>query len=175
MKFVKLAVPALIVAGMFNSAAMASDGTINFTGDIVNAPCVVSTGTQNQNVNLGQVKSSVFAKAKDSSTYKDFKIILEECTTTTLKNTNITFRGSSDEVNKDLLSIGGESGAAKGVGIEISDATSATVIPLNKASSDYALKDGQNTLMFKARYVATAVPVVSGHANSQAEFQLAYK
>ena len=102
-------------------------------------------------------------------------LLWQECTTTTLKSTNITFRGSSDEVNKDLLSIGGQSGAAKGVGIEISDATTATVSPLNKASSDFALKDGQNTLMFKARYVATAIPVVSGHANSQAEFQLAYK
>lgn len=175
MKFVKLAVPAVIIAGMFSSVAMASDGTVNFTGDIVNAPCVVSSDTQNLNVNLGQVKSSVFAKVKDSSSYQDFKIVLEECTTTTLKNTNITFRGSSDELNKDLLGIGGQSGAAKGVGIEISDAASATAIPLNKASSDYALKDGQNTLMFKARYVATAIPVVAGHANSQAEFQLAYK
>lgn len=175
MKFVKLAVPAVILAGMFSSVAMASDGTVNFTGDIVNAPCVVSSDTQNLNVNLGQVKSSTFAKVKDSSAYRDFKIVLEECTTTTLKNTNITFRGSSDELNKDLLGIGGQSGAAKGVGIEISDAASATAIPLNKASSDYALKDGQNTLMFKARYVATAIPVVAGHANSQAEFQLAYK
>jgi len=46
---------------------------------------------------------------------------------------------------------------------------------MNKASSDMSLVNGQNILYFKARYKATKVPVVSGHANAQADFQIAYK
>ncbi|MFO6296916.1 fimbrial protein [Rahnella selenatireducens] len=175
MNLVKSALFMVVTAGLFCSAANASDGTVNFTGDIVDAPCVVSADTQNQNVNLGQVKSSNFKAVKDTSAYKDFKINLEECSTTTLKNADITFRGSSDTDNKDLLGIGNQSGAAKGVGIEISDAGTAAVIPMNIASPSYALKDGQNTLYFKARYVSTLATVTPGHASAQADFQLAYK
>lgn len=158
----------------FSQYSMANDGTVNFTGDIVETPCVVSGLSQNQDVNLGQVKSSTFVKAKDTSAFKDFQINLEECTAATLKNTNVTFRGTSDSNDADLVAVGSDSGSAKGVGIEISDQTGA-IIPLNKTSADYALADGQNVLYFKARYKATAIPVVAGHANAQADFQLAYK
>lgn len=158
----------------FSQCSMAKDGTVNFTGDIVETPCVVASDSQYQDVNLGQVKSSTFAKAKDASAFKNFNINLEECNVATLKNTNVTFRGTSDTVDTDLLAIGGQSGAATGVGIEISDQSGA-IVSMNKASSDFALNAGQNILYFKARYKATTIPVVSGHANAQADFQLAYK
>lgn len=158
----------------FSQYSMAKDGTVNFTGDIVETPCVVAGDSQYQDVNLGQVKSATFAKAKDTSPFKNFQINLEECNIATLKNTNVTFRGTSDATDTDLVAVGGEAGAAKGVGIEISDQAGA-IISMNKASSDYTLTTGQNILYFKARYKATAIPVVSGHANAQADFQLAYK
>lgn len=158
----------------FSQCSMAKDGTVKFTGDIIDSPCVVSSDSQYQDVNLGQVTSSTFVKAKDTSTFTNFNINLEECSGDTLKNANVTFRGTSDALDTDLLAIGGEAGAAKGVGIEISDQSGA-IVPMNKASSDMALTAGQNILYFKARYKSTAVPVVSGHANAQADFQLAYK
>lgn len=158
----------------FSQCSMAKDGTINFTGDIVESPCVVSNDSQYQDVNLGEIQSSTFVKAKDTSAFKDFNIDLEECNVATLKNANVTFRGTSDAVDTDLLAVGGQTGAAKGVGIEITDQAGA-IVPMNKASSDTSLVAGQNILYFKARYKATTVPVVSGHANAQADFQIAYK
>jgi type 1 fimbria pilin len=158
----------------FSSMSMANDGTVNFSGDIVESPCVVSSDSQDQHVNLGQVKSSTFKVAKDTSSYKDFNITLEECSTATLKKATVTFRGISDAIDKDLVSVGGESGAAKGVGIEISD-KDGTIVAMNKASSEYDLHDGQSILYFKARYKATSVPVISGHANGHADFQVDYK
>ena len=158
----------------FSQCSMAKDGTINFTGSIVESPCVVSRDTQYQDVNLGEVQSSTFVQAKDTSAFKDLNIDLEECNTTTLKNANVTFRGTSDDIDTDLLAVGGEAGAAKGVGIEITDQSGA-IVSMNKASSDMSLVNGQNILYFKARYKATKVPVVSGHANAQADFQIAYK
>lgn len=86
----------------------------------------------------------------------------------------MTFRGTSDDIDTDLLAVGGEAGAAKGVGIEIT-VQSGAIVSMNKASSDMSLVNGQNILYFKARYKATKVPVVSGHANAQADFQIAYK
>lgn len=158
----------------FSQSSMANDGTINFTGDIVETPCVVATDSQYQDVNLGQVKSSTFAKAKDTSAFTNFNINLEECNISTLKFATVTFRGTSDTLDTDLLAIGGQAGAATGVGIEISD-QAGKIVSMNKASDDTTLTAGQNILYFKARYKATAIPVVSGHANAQADFQLAYK
>lgn len=48
----------------FSQCSMAKDGTINFTGSIVESPCVVSRDTQYQDVNLGEVQSSTFVQAK---------------------------------------------------------------------------------------------------------------
>ncbi|MEA7187983.1 F7-2 fimbrial protein, partial [Salmonella enterica subsp. enterica serovar Virginia] len=42
------------------AAAESGDGTIKFTGEIVDAPCVVSTDSQNREVVLGQVKKNIF-------------------------------------------------------------------------------------------------------------------
>lgn len=158
----------------FSQCSMAKDGTINFTGDIVESACVVSSDSQYQDVDLGQVKSSTFAKAKDTSVFSNFKINLEECNVATLKTATVTFRGTSDPLDTDLLAISSTAGSATGVGIEISDQAGA-IVSMNKASSETTLSAGQNILYFKARYKATAIPVVAGHANGQADFQLAYK
>lgn len=56
MKKVVFALSALAVVSTSAFAAESGDGTIKFTGEIVDAPCVVSTDSQNQEVVLGQVK-----------------------------------------------------------------------------------------------------------------------
>ncbi len=67
MKKVVFALSALAVVSTSAFAAESGDGTIKFTGEIVDAPCVVSTDSQNQEVVLGQVKKNIFKAIGDKS------------------------------------------------------------------------------------------------------------
>lgn len=164
---------ALVVSGM-SSFAMAADGTVQFNGEIVDTPCVVSTESANQTVNMGQVKASTFVAAKDVSADQGFNIKLEECDASAKKNANVTFSGTQDGADNTLLAIDSVAGAATGVGIEIVS-NAGTVIPMGTASADTLLVNGENTLAFKARYKSTVTTVTPGLANSHADFQVSYK
>lgn len=170
---------ALVMSGL-SAGAMASDNTVNFTGEIVDTPCVVApvAGDGQIQVELNQVKSSVFTQAKDTSPDVGFTIVLDQCTTDTLKSANVTFSGSQDSNDNTLLAIQNQSGdtrqMATGVGIEIAN-NDGTAIPMGTAGSDISLVDGSNQLMFKAHYKSTAAKVTAGRADGQATFQIAYK
>lgn len=165
---------ALVLSG-FGSSAMASiDGTVQFKGEIVDTPCVVSTDSSDQTVTLGKVKASTFAVVKDTSADQGFAIKLEECDASVKKTANVTFTGSEDSDDNTLLAINSVSGAATGVGIEILN-NDGTPIPMGTLGADNALQNGENTLNFKAHYKSTLAAVTPGAANSQADFQVTYK
>lgn len=170
----KTLVSLALVLSAYGSAAMAADGTVKFSGDIVDTPCVVSTDSVNQTVTLGKVKASKFAKVKDTSADQGFSIKLEECDNTVKKTASVMFTGSQDSTDNTLLAISNVAGAATGVGIEILS-NAGTVIPLGTASADNSLQTGENVLNFKAHYKSTLASVGVGPANSQADFQVSYK
>ncbi|EBQ4838039.1 long polar fimbrial protein LpfA [Salmonella enterica subsp. arizonae] len=74
---------AMAAAGMMcASSAFAEDsgsGTINFTGSVIDAPCSVSTDSQNINVILGQVSKNRLKSANESSDPKKITISLLNC------------------------------------------------------------------------------------------------
>lgn len=164
---------AFVMSGM-SSLAMAADGTVQFTGEIVDTPCVVSTDSSTQTVNMGQVKASTFTAPNTISADHGFDIKLEECDASTKKNANVTFTGPQSDADNTLLAINNVAGAATGVGIEILS-NEGTVIPMGTASAESSLVNGENTLIFKARYKSTTATVTPGLANSQADFQVSYK
>jgi major type 1 subunit fimbrin (pilin) len=98
--FVKFA--ALAVASVLSQAAFAADGTINFTGEIVDAPCSISPNSQNLTVPLGKVSRTVFdgatagtAVVGKKTTPARFKIDLLGCGATA-KGATVTFSGTAD-------------------------------------------------------------------------------
>ncbi|WP_265524895.1 fimbrial protein, partial [Providencia rustigianii] len=67
-----------------------------------------------------------------------------------------------------------ETGVATGVGIQITDDVN-TIIPLFTASKTYPLKNGvENSLDFRARYIAKSDTVTTGPANGTATFTINY-
>ncbi|ELW7422641.1 fimbrial protein [Salmonella enterica] len=74
---------AMAAAGMMcASSAFAEDsgsGTINFTGSVIDAPCSVSTDSQNINVILGQVSKNRLKSESDSSDPQKITISLLNC------------------------------------------------------------------------------------------------
>lgn len=182
-RFIQIA--ALAAAGVLAQGAFAADGTINFTGDIVDAPCSISANSQNLSVPLGKVTRTVFDGAtagtatlgKHSLNPAKFTIDLLGCGATA-KGATVTFSGTADADDATYLRItnAGQVGvtAASGVAIEIGD-SAGTKIALGSASGQYTLGLGDNSLKFQASYVATKTAVTTGPANATAQFTVAYK
>ena len=180
--FIKFA--ALAVVGVISQAALATDGTVNFTGDIVDAPCSIAPSSQNMTVPLGKVSRTVFEGATagiavvgKKSTPGKFKIDLFSCGATA-KGASVTFSGVADLDDATSLRLANAGqvgvGLASGVAIELGN-SAGTKIPLGSPSADYILSLGDNALNFQAAYVATKAAVTTGPANSVAQFTIAYK
>ncbi|MHA0863595.1 fimbrial protein [Enterobacter wuhouensis] len=89
----------------------------------------------------------------------------------------MTFSGTADADNADLLALSDTSGAggmASGVGIEILDPNKKPVA-LNSLSDEIPLTAGDNALTFYLRYKATQIPVSPGNASSIMYFDLVYQ
>lgn len=166
------ALTCLFTSGVF--AAGNGDGTVHFTGEIIDAPCVVSVDSQNQEVNLGQVKSSVFTAVGDKSTAKSFQIKLEECDISTMNTAHVVFSGNGDSDDATLVAINNEAGSASGVGIGIYDNAGASVA-LNSGETTETLKAGQTVLYYTARYVQSGDSVTTGYGNGEVDFNLTYE
>lgn len=174
MKKAIFALSALAVVSTSAFAANSGDGTIKFTGEIVDSPCTVSTDSQNQEVVLGQVKKSVFTAVGDKSVAKPFEIKLEDCDITTNTKVNVSFAGVGDTDNPKLVSVSTEAGAATGVGIGIYD-NSNTAVDMNTGKSTMTLSAGQTVLYYTANYVATKDTVTTGYGNAEVDFNLTYE
>lgn len=181
----------MAVAGVLSQSAFAIDGTINFTGEITDAPCSVSANSQNMTVPLGKVSRNVFgitapnvkpavttATVGRKSVPANFTIDLLGCGASA-QGATVSFSGTGDVADPTTLRLAnsGQVGApaASGVAIEIAD-SAGTKIALNTGTSaDYPLRLGDNSLRFQAAYVATGPAVTVGPANAVAQFTIAYK
>ncbi len=172
MKKVVFALSALAVVSTSAFAAESGDGTIKFTGEIVDAPCVVSTDSQNQEVVLGQVKKNIFKAIGDKSSSKHFK--LEDCDITSNTKVNVSFNGVGDTDDATLVSVNTEAGAATGVGIGIYDNAN-KLVEMNTGKSTTTLAAGQTVLYYTANYVATKDTVTTGYGNAEVDFNLSYE
>ncbi|EBV4144421.1 fimbrial protein, partial [Salmonella enterica] len=167
-------------------------GTINFTGSVINAPCSVSTDSQNINVLLGQVSNSRLSGAGTYSDPKKITISLIDCsfaaasekpdpgTTGNYSKVAVTFTGFSP-ANSQALTKGEIPNAApngaKNVVIQLlkSDGTAVNLsetptidnaIPLITSSKN-------NDLIFYARMAATDT-VTTGDVSAQITYKLKY-
>lgn len=183
MKFSTLGLIAISTLSISASALAVEvkGGTVNFTGELVNAACAVSIGSSNQTVPLGQVRTANFVKAGDKSTAVPFAIKLVDCDPSVQANASIAFQGTAvgGTAGANLLAVSAADAngtPAKNVGIEIAD-SAAKVLGLTGAvySTPKALIAGDNSLQFTARYVSTDVTTVPGAANASATFTVKYE
>ena len=132
--FVKLAT--LAVAGMLSQGAFAADGTVNFTGEIVDAPCSISPNSQNMTVPLGKVSRTVFGTVSGTppvstatigkkSTPAHFTIDLLGCGATA-KGATVTFSGTADLDDASYLRVA-NSGQV-GVGADTAEYASHSIL-----------------------------------------------
>ncbi|WP_245167731.1 fimbrial protein, partial [Enterobacter genomosp. S] len=79
-RLVRNVLVATVVTGI-SFAAQAADGKVNFTGNILDTACTVSTGTATQTVDLGQIPRSSFSAKGDVAAATRFTIVLDNCPT----------------------------------------------------------------------------------------------
>ncbi|AZC22616.1 fimbrial protein [Pseudomonas sessilinigenes] len=168
---------ATAVIALLSQTAFAADGTINFFGEIVDAPCSISPNSQVMTVPLGKVsRTTLDGGAGKKATPARFNIELLNCGASA-KGATLTFNGTTDTTVTDNLRVGvGETagGAATGVAIELGD-SAGTKIPVGSESTQYTLVQGDNPLKFQAVYVSTAEKVTVGTGNATAQFTVNYK
>ena len=158
---------------MLATSALAADGTINFTGEIVDTACIVDIGSSNtMTVNLGKVAKTAFTGVGSTASMTKFVMKLRSCPAAATSAT-VKFSGIGLSGDDSVLALDGGNNAAKGVAIQLVDHTQ-TVLPLFTASNNIDLAEGVNNVPFFARYIQTASTVTSGPANAVAQFTLNY-
>ncbi|MBM2769081.1 fimbrial protein [Burkholderia anthina] len=160
-------------------SAGTNSGQIDFVGEITTAPCSVDGDNANQTVQLGSISTNVLGTAGSTSTPKNFQINLTGCSLDTVKSASVTFDGTPDDNNPDLLKLGagGSGPTAQNVAVAIYDVYNKQELTLKTASGAIPIQDGINALAFQAYYKSTASasnPVVAGSANANAQFTVSY-
>lgn len=192
MKAIKTLMLASAILALTNQA-MAADGTINFTGEIVAASCVASAGAgtsvggiagqQTVDVNLGKVSMDSLGGTAGQGIVGGKAINLNlDCGNTAagLNSVKLNFdplAGSGiDTKNNSLLKTVGE---ATGVGIGIYNADNQLIsLAANEIITSALIEDGDNysaNLNMRAAYVANGDKIMPGSANGTLPFTLSYE
>lgn len=168
----KKIIVATAIMGVLSSASVfANDGTVNFTGEILESACQIAVS--DVNVDLGKIaKTSLDGQVGKTSAATKFNIELTGCPAE-LTGAAVKFDGTAVAGNDAQLALA-EGSTAAGVAIQIVDAKGEPV-SLFTNSSDYTLTEGENALDFYASYVSTDATVTAGTANGVASFSVTYK
>ncbi|MBG5898532.1 fimbrial protein [Providencia stuartii] len=171
----KKVILATLISGAMSSAALAGagSGTVTFTGSIIEAPCSIAPGEENQEVPLGQV-SNVTLAAGGSSSAQPFSIQLEGCNLENNNQVTVTFNGTAAGATgtpgADLLQITGD---ASGAAVKIMNASGATIAVNSGNTQNYV--QGDNTLKFQAALQGLeGATIVPGNFQAVTNFTLAY-
>ena len=121
--------------------------------------------------NIGDVSLTRFSHG-NYGPEKSFIINLQDCGTD-VSTVDVTFSGTPDGVQSEMLSIESGTDAASGLAIAILD-DAKILIPLNQASKDYSLHSGKVPLTFYAQLRPVNSDVQSGKVNASATFVLHY-
>jgi len=164
-------------------STFAADGDITFNGEVTAAACTFNgfnngTTTTGAVMVLPGVTPTSFAGAGGYAGMQDFTIDLKNCTTTTLKNAQVSFSGTPDVTDNSILSNIAGTSPATGVGIALLENDGSTPISINGGApaKAQALVDGNNSLKFKVAYKAnTSTPAVTaGKVSAKTFVDIAY-
>lgn len=170
-----IAIAFAAVSALSASNAFATAGTVNFTGEILDAACTVDVASQNQSVALGSYNKSEFGASGAVTAAKKFTVVLKGCPAA-VTSAHVRFDGTPATTDSNLLAIDSTvTGAATNIAINLMSADM-TQLPLHGDNAyRYTLSStADNNLDFYAQYKSTAATVTAGPANSAANFSVIY-
>jgi len=156
-------------------AAAQGQGKITFKGSIIDSPCSIAPGFDDQTIDLGEISKAALESVKGQSKPKNFSIQLENCsfgTPAARNKVQVTFSGAKSVAANGLLGI---TGTAKGASLAITDGSGA-LIELDTPTKGQTLKNGNNSLTFAAYLQAdgASAGITEGDFQAVAEFTLEY-
>jgi len=170
-----MAAGSAMAAGVVTPVTVAG-GTINFTGEVTDAACIVSPSSANQNISLSPLKTSDVHKGQAGAS-TDVKITLENCTTDTYTTASFNFTGQTDASDVTVLANNPGAGAATGVGVQMKD-MDGKVITFGAATNSGAkmkLIPNTNVAMFSAALYGISDTATSGHVAATTNFNVHYE
>lgn len=168
-----------LAAGSYVYADEEKNGTDNlkFSGQLVAQPCIIGPGNESLEVDFHSIiDTSLYLHER--SYPRPFSVILSECDLSVGKSVRISFIGNKSLALPGLLAVNTDSSAA-GIAIGLETA-SGSPLPLGKETSEYQLKEGENSIDFKAFIQAepdaiTNKSIVLGPFAATATFYLEYE
>lgn len=150
-----------------------SGGTVNFSGQVVDAACSVTADSINQVVQLSQVRTAKLTTAGATANQKeDFKIKLADCDITVSQNAAVMFNGQGDPAEAGSLANTAGAGAASNVALKLYG-PDGNALMLGDTSSSIILVDGNNIIPLSVDYVATGA-ATPGNVEATATFNIIY-
>lgn len=167
----------------YSHVASAADGdgagTITFTGNIVATTCAVDINGQGANptIQMGNVPLTALNKKGSTAGIHKIQMNLTECDMKTLTKAAARFGGAYDEVDSDLLALTKSDATAKNIGIEFlyNDGTPMKFGETPSTDKFVEVTDKKATLLYSARYKATADGATAGDANAIAQYTIIYQ
>jgi major type 1 subunit fimbrin (pilin) len=168
----KLTLIAALFSSLGVSVANASEGTLIFSGSLVEASCSIDPSSTTD-VPLGEVDATAFSTVGDISPKRDITINLTGCPTSQTGVT-LTNTGQADATNNNLLAVSGDS-SATGLGVAIYN-KGGELIPMASASAAAPIdpETGTATINLEAAAMSTAESVGAGDYTATTNFELSY-
>ncbi|HEC2037747.1 TPA: type 1 fimbrial protein [Klebsiella oxytoca] len=170
----------VLMTGLIYAPVHAASSDIDFKGTLVAEPCVVATGNDGDNVvvDFGTIPGKTFYSAYGHRTWlQPFHILLKECDLTLGKEVKITFTGTADAEQPELLAMSSSNGVSHlAIGIQ---SDTGKEIPVSQQMDSYILTTGSTQLNFKAYVQASDEGVANksvgtGTFDAVSTFELEY-
>ncbi|HGL4620254.1 TPA: fimbrial protein [Citrobacter koseri] len=150
-------------------ATSQGQGSVKVQGSILETACAIDTGSREQTIEM-QV-SPINQVIKGEYDYKQpFSINLINCSINTMdswKYVQVTFEGMTDGELFKII------GAAKGIGLQISDVKNNIVSPGQPLQGD-ELQSGKMRLDYFIKFIGNNQPLEAGEFYSTIRFYLSY-
>lgn len=172
---------AALILALASTSALATDGTINFYGQIKGGTCPIEiidpiSGSVSNLVQLGSVLATQFSGPGSEAGSRAFGMRITpgtNCTIAPGSTASMTFTSLQGGAGSGGTLYGLKPGGAEGVAISIKD-RSGNVVPNGVASADFPLSDTDPTnINFLAAYQATTGSVTPGPAEADITFSVA--
>lgn len=149
-------------------------GRVSMEGSIIDTPCAIDVASQDQTIEMATVPVSDIVR-NGSGPAQPFSIQLVNCTLASaaakqseFSHFLVTFDGSTERDN--LFGVNGE---ARGVGLQIADATGSVAIPGQPMSAG-ELQPGDMNLNYTLRLMGNHQALVAGSYRTTVRFKLDY-
>ncbi|MTD41275.1 fimbrial protein [Erwinia sp. CPCC 100877] len=148
-------------------------GVVNFTGEITDVSCDITTQSKSQTVDLGKWAATYFSDNKES-TQTPFQISVDNCPDS-VSTVAVLFDGEKDTADSSLLAV---TGGATGVGVKLYEedrGSSIKIGSISEAKNVIRGEDGGKAILtFYADYRANGQPINVGKANAVSNFVMVY-